>query len=233
MGGTLTRDGLDRQAVRVNRLAAPPLLGFDFAGSVVVVASRAADGAMSTRTAPPGPAQAADWPAMLRDLRDPGDRAGNAPGAVVVITGPGSFTGIRVGLAVAQGLATALAIPVAGVDAFRACALAARSAAVGRPVAVALDSRRGSLFLARFTPDLATMSPAVEREADGLADDPLVAGALLVGDLQAPPPTARLTAALGWVAGQLADDQPLPPARAFYLRPPDVTVQPHAGRLRP
>lgn len=42
--------------------------------------------------------------------------------AIVVVTGPGSFTGLRIGLAVAKGMATALSVPVVGVDVFEVAA---------------------------------------------------------------------------------------------------------------
>ena len=60
---------------------------------------------------------------------------------IVVGTGPGSFTGTRIGLAVARGLALSLDLPVAGVSTLAALAAGAEGAF---PV---IDARRGEVFV--------------------------------------------------------------------------------------
>jgi tRNA threonylcarbamoyladenosine biosynthesis protein TsaB len=87
--------------------------------------------------------------------------AGLEPGdldSLVVGTGPGSFTSMRIGLATARGLALALGVPVAGVSTLEAFS-------GGRPV---IDARRGEVF---------TAGPVLARP-----DELEVAGARLVGD---------------------------------------------------
>lgn len=65
--------------------------------------------------------------------------------------GPGSFTGIRVGLASAKGVALALGVPLVGVSSLQAIAEAAFGAAGGQaPVATLLDAKRGETFLAVY-----------------------------------------------------------------------------------
>lgn len=63
--------------------------------------------------------------------------------ALVCGLGPGSFTGVRVGLSFALGVAAGLGIPVYGVDSFRAFL---PYIAAGTPVAVALDARKAEVY---------------------------------------------------------------------------------------
>jgi tRNA threonylcarbamoyladenosine biosynthesis protein TsaB len=78
-------------------------------------------------------------------LRQAGARTGDIQG-LAVGTGPGSFTGLRVGLATARGLALALGLPVAGVSTLEALAAGAPGAL---PV---IDARRGEVFVLQGEP---------------------------------------------------------------------------------
>lgn len=60
---------------------------------------------------------------------------------IVSAVGPGSFTGVRIGLAVARGLGLALNVPVKGVSNFEATALN-----VSQPCVVAFDTKRGDFY---------------------------------------------------------------------------------------
>lgn len=98
-------------------------------------------------------------------VRDVVAEAGEALGGfealerIGVTVGPGSFTGLRVGLAFAQGLGAALGIPVVGVSTLATLARSKHPEPTGSMgVAAAIDARRGQIYLQTFH--------------DGLADEP-------------------------------------------------------------
>lgn len=82
--------------------------------------------------------------------------------ATGVIVGPGSFTGLRVGLAAALGLAKALTIPVFGLDSLTALARAA--AGEGEGVAL-LDARRSQVYARWFVRQGGEAAPLGEPKA--------------------------------------------------------------------
>lgn len=148
-----------------------------------------------------------------------------------VTVGPGSFTGLRVGLAFAKGLGVALDIPCVGVGTLEA--LAASVTARGL-VAAVIDARRDQLYFQPFEGGVALAEPqaltAPEAEAcfealpRGAQAITLVgSGARLltrgrgavIDDRAFPDPAAvaRLTAQAV---------QPIPRPRPLYLRPPDA-----------
>jgi tRNA threonylcarbamoyladenosine biosynthesis protein TsaB len=106
-------------------------------------------------------------------------------GAVAVDVGPGLFTGLRVGLATAKALASALQVPMIGVSSLDLLAFPVRFSP--RLIAAAIDARRGQLFYAFYR----QVPGGVQRITDPTVDDPddlaseLVASGeevLLVGD---------------------------------------------------
>lgn len=150
-----------------------------------------------------------------------GDRGG-AVTSVIVDIGPGSFTGLRVGIAAARGLGLAWGVPVTGVGSLTLIAAAAFAADPGlAALAVAVDAGRGQLYVQRF--DRAFRGgPAVAATA-GITLPPGLAvagsGAALIGG-------DRLRPAIDLPRAADARSVP-PPLRALppvplYLRAPDA-----------
>lgn len=79
-------------------------------------------------------------------------------GRIAVTTGPGSFTGVRIGLSAARGLGLALGVPVIGVPSLLAISL---GAACG-PLTVLLDARRDEAWVQSFSgPGIPIDAPAL------------------------------------------------------------------------
>jgi tRNA threonylcarbamoyladenosine biosynthesis protein TsaB len=117
--------------------------------------------------------------ALLVEVERAVDAAGgwSAVGRIAVGLGPGSFVGIRIGIATARGLAASTGLPLSGV-----CTLDALGRAIGGGLAV-LDARRGEVFAALYSPAgerlwepfVATPAALAERLAS-LPEPPLGAG---------------------------------------------------------
>ena len=90
---------------------------------------------------------------------------------IAVTTGPGSFTGVRVGVAAARGLALALDIPAVGVGSLDALALPVSCARKQERWCAALDARRGEIYaLARISRRAETLLDATAIRVDAIAE---------------------------------------------------------------
>ncbi len=94
---------------------------------------------------------------MIEDVLAESDIGFTALTAIAVTVGPGSFTGLRTGLAAARGLALALNIPLNGMTTLEVVARAAFDSVaddnVTRDCVVALETRRADLYVQCFSPE--------------------------------------------------------------------------------
>ena len=180
---------------------------------------------------------AALLPAMVDAVLDAARLRPEELDLVAVTVGPGSFTGIRAGLALAHGFALALGIPVVGVTVGEALADALPFLGA-RQLWCAIDSRRGRVFLER---DGAVTVEAVENlpmpeGGVALAGDaaPVVAARLAAHDANVMLTDARLPTArhIALVAARRFRSELSPrDAQPLYVDPPEAKLP--AGGLRP
>jgi len=214
------------------------VLAFDTAGSACSVAVGRGGGtlAQERREMRHGHAEAL-LPMIDRVMAAAGLRAADLD-ALAATVGPGGFTGIRAGLAAAQGLALAANARLIGITSF--AAVAAIAPGDETALLVALDSRRQDLYVQLFERDgRAAGEPVAILPADLSAFVAASVGAAplrLAGDAaEAAAAALAGRADIAVVAGTapnaggaLAAAWPLlaaapPPARPLYLRPPDVS----------
>jgi tRNA threonylcarbamoyladenosine biosynthesis protein TsaB len=174
--------------------------------------------------------------ALLAEVERAADASGgwDRVGRIAVGRGPGSFVGIRIGLATARGLSASTGLPATGV-----CTLDAIGRAIGAGLAV-LDARRGEVFAALYGPTgerlwepLVIAPQALAERLDQLPSSLLAAGPgairfrheLASRDVDIPDDadpvhrvSARHVCALA-EAARSGDGGPLEP---IYLRPPDA-----------
>ena len=165
---------------------------------------------------------------------------------VAVSIGPGSFTGLRIGVSTAKGLALALELPIAAVPTLDAMAAAVPWAAL--PVCPVLQARRGEVYASRYRRD----GDGLRREWDYLALSPgelagrLGEPTLLVGEgaasvdsphvrhLPAPRrvPSPACVAVLGRERLRLGDSVGAAELAPLYLRPSQAELRRRAATLR-
>jgi tRNA threonylcarbamoyl adenosine modification protein YeaZ len=167
--------------------------------------------------------------------------------AVAAGTGPGPYTGLRVGLVTARVLGSALGVPVCGLSTLDVIAADAAAAAGGREFIVATDARRREVYWARYDatgrrldgpavgiPADVAEAVAARQDAPGSQDAPRGQGILVAGTgpllypgvlgqpIEPSYPAAGTLARLA--AQQFAAGAPGTGAEPIYLRRPDARV---------
>jgi tRNA threonylcarbamoyl adenosine modification protein YeaZ len=158
---------------------------------------------------------------------------------IAATTGPGSFTGVRIAIAAARGLALVTKAKLFGTDSLTVMALVAAEGVGGAPFAVAVDARRGMIYFAlydgagrrRERPVLLCPDDAA-RELPADCDLAVGSGAVLLAEaaarlgrpidvrLPALEPSAEALAMIAFESGETSVG-----LRPLYLRPPDAKPQ--------
>lgn len=178
---------------------------------------------------------------------------------LAVTIGPGSFTGLRVGLATAHGLSLASARPVVGISSLEVFATQAlmqppRPVAANTLIVSIVDARRDDLYVQPFhTTARNTLEPLEDPQACPVEDLPAAVvewqthcdatqSPILVGDaVEMMPatdqPILRISSPMvdGAVLAELAStrDPASAPPRPLYIRAPDAALPRNGGQLRP
>ena len=229
------------------------LLAFDVAGNACSAAVWSGGGVVSHVSEDMERGQAERLAPMLQSVMDEAALAFSQLQIIAVTLGPGSFTGIRIGLSMAKGLALATGRPLYGVTTFELQMAVLPTAIWGDgPVMIVLETKRDDFYVQVYGPNQQPLGPAAAVPSRALAsyvtdltgsEDALtlagngVKRALTGMDNKFGPrlyrqvsavPDARDLAQLV-VAEAGSGRSPVPP-NPFYLRPPDVQRPPSNQR---
>jgi len=213
------------------------ILAFDtaMAGCSVAVYDAARDRRLAERFLVISRGHADQIAPLIRDVMKEAAIGFPELGRVGVTVGPGTFTGVRTGLAMARGLGLALGIPVIGIDTLTA--IACNVSTADTPIAVAADARRGEVYYGLFDPDMtvrhAPVVLSVRETAKHLPDGPVTVlgtGAQALIDAARTRLLVRSNAgdlprASAFIARMVAMKLPAEPPEPIYLRPPDAKPQ--------
>jgi tRNA threonylcarbamoyladenosine biosynthesis protein TsaB len=247
---------------RVDRLLAEaseakPVLGLD-TGSSIAFLGLVANARIAGQLVCPVESHGAALPRAVDELLRASKVALADLGAIAVGIGPGSFTGLRIGLSYAKGIAMASGCAVVGVPSLDAIALAALGEAnlsEGTQICCVVDARKGEVYAALYgvvSDGLEKVSEellvVLEDLASRVAGDVVFAGDMRAKDAAAlfspkghvvavldtskflvrGPCVAAIGAAM-LSRGEIAEPATLEP---MYIRPPEATVKP-AAKARP
>ncbi|HEX7261840.1 MAG TPA: tRNA (adenosine(37)-N6)-threonylcarbamoyltransferase complex dimerization subunit type 1 TsaB [Luteolibacter sp.] len=179
---------------------------------------------------------------MVREVMAAANQDFASLGRIAATVGPGTFTGLRIGLSFARGLALALGKPVVGLSTLRVLA-AMTDNPNAFPIAAAIDARRGNIYFQLFTSDLWPMGePRICSSAEAAEALPEVrciavgSGAPLLSAAAEPHRLIsdwRLATDAATVAAIAGRDENLLPPNPLYLRShdakPDASFLPHVA----
>jgi len=226
-----------RQSMRVGRAGSLKVLALDTACGACSAAVWTGEAIGARRFEQRARGHAEALMPMVQAVMDEAALDYDSLDAVAVTRGPGTFTGLRIGLAAARGLALAAGLPLVGLTTLEVIAAEAEGRLPDHPILVAIDARRGQVYAQLFQADA---SPVGEPQAMSpedavrlIASDQVV----LAGDM-----AERLLALHGGrgviasgpgqpdaaVLARCVAHRSLPacgvPVSPLYLRAPDATL---------
>ena len=194
------------------------LLGFDTATPACSAALWARGEVAACRRTETGSRHAEALVPMLREVAHEGGIALAAVDRFAVTVGPGSFTGIRIGLATARGLALALKRPLIGLSTLEVLAAGVPAAERDGAVLAVLDAGRGRLYVQLFDRSLSAILEPQAVGAEALPDlvaEAKAGGPLIVAGTGQAVALAALTPVLD---ARPASCSPTPDARVLVRR---------------
>ena len=192
---------------------AETVLAFDTSAAHCAAALLLPDGRVLTRLEPMEKGQAERLMPLLEELLREAGLGWSDLTRLAVGTGPGNFTGVRISVAAARGLALGLGIPAIGITRLEALAFG-----LPRPITVVEDARRGEVYVQGFGTET---SEALLMDGSDLAH--VVETAHVTGSAAGPaalPAAVPLAEAMARLAA--ARDLPQPRPAPFYLRGADA-----------
>lgn len=210
------------------------VLGIDTGGFACSVAVNRDGETLASQITPMRHGHAQHLAPAIDRLLTTADLSPSSVDIIGVTVGPGAFTGLRVGLAAAGGLALATGARIVGVSSFKAVSAMCRPLTSDTSRLVIIDSRRAEPFIQVFAADGAVGS-ADWRDVSAIADEVFSTGMRLAGDgatavaaaMPEPPTLIEATGPInpsvvcGLALANLSASQIDPPA-PVYLRPPDA-----------
>jgi tRNA threonylcarbamoyl adenosine modification protein YeaZ len=160
----------------------PPLLALETSGASLGVALRAESGLLFEENVVAGAAHGKALAPLILKALSSSDLKPADLGAVAVSLGPGSWTGLRIGLSAAKALAWGANLALLGVPSFEALALDAARLAPGHARLLLRDARSEGFFLALFGPERGqTANPDTSGDRQPISKLPVSLGRLPAG----------------------------------------------------
>lgn len=186
----------------------PLILAFDTSVAHVAAALMLGGNVLATRVELMQKGQAERLFGMLESVLADAGKTWSDLDAIGVGVGPGNFTGIRISVSAARGLALSLGIPAVGVSSFEAQAFD-----LARPVLSIIDARRDMVYIQELTDSGANLPEIISKEqADIRSKDQNMIG-----------PTQTVSAlSIAKIARRRYADSNLPRPAPLYVRAPDA-----------